>query len=93
MPESSRQPRYRVAPGVASSALDGEVTILDPRSGVYFGLEDVSAEVWALLSEPRTVEQLCDSLLERYDVPRGECTSDVSELLTELTRHGLVETV
>lgn len=85
--------RYQVAEGVASSDLDGEVTILDPRSGVYFGLEDVSADVWRLLAEPRTVGELCDALQERYDVPPDECTADVTELVRELAEHGLVETV
>ena len=85
--------RYRTDPAVASSEVDGEITLLDPRSGLYFGLEDVGAEVWRLLAEPRSVAELCDALLAEYDVSQGECEADVSGLLGELVARGLVEVV
>lgn len=69
------------------------MTILDPRSGLYFGLEDVGAEVWQLLAEARTVDELCTQLMARYDVGADECTSDVTGLLAELVERGLVEVV
>ncbi|MCB9675398.1 MAG: PqqD family protein [Alphaproteobacteria bacterium] len=84
-------PRYRVAEGVASTDVDGEVTILDPRSGLYFGLEDVGADIWVLLAEARSVAEVCDALLERYDVDRSECAADVQGLVDELVGRRLVE--
>ncbi|MEZ4320183.1 MAG: PqqD family protein [Myxococcota bacterium] len=85
--------QYRISPAVASTELDGEVTILDPRSGLYFGLEDVGGEVWRLLARPHTVRGICAALMDRFEVGPEECESDVVELLQELVDRGLVEVV
>ena len=85
--------RYRVAPAVASSENDGEITILDPRSGLYFGLEDVGAELWRQLAQPHSIRELCESMSERYEVTSAECMDDVRGLVEELIERGLVEVV
>ena len=43
----------RVSPSstVISADIDGEVVLLDARSGDYFGLNRVAARAWTLLAE------------------------------------------
>ena len=84
---------YQVAPGVVSTVVDGEVTVLDPRAGVYFGLEDVGARVWQLLVERPDVPALVRQLQTEFDVAPATCEADVRGLLDELVERGLVETV
>jgi hypothetical protein len=70
--------------------VSGETVLLDPRSGVYFGLDPVGTLVWRELATPRTVNELVTAVCESFDVGRAECESDVAELLDTLREHGLV---
>mgnify|MGYP006307215097 CR=1 FL=1 len=72
------------------SSVEGEVVLLDIEAGVYYGLNEVGAEVWDLIQEPQTVEEIVDALLDKYTVERERCMADVIELLEELNHHGLV---
>jgi Coenzyme PQQ synthesis protein D (PqqD) len=76
-----------------SCNLDDEVAILNLQSTVYFGLDKVGAYIWQALSEPRTVNELCKSVLDRYDIDEGRCHSDVIEFLTKLDEAGLIDFV
>lgn len=67
-----------------SSDLGGEVVILNLKSGVYHGLNEVGASIWKLIQEPRTIEEIKQKLLEEYDVEPEQCESDVIELLENL---------
>lgn len=56
-----------------SSVLAGEAVILDLKSGVYYGLNDVGARIWNLLQEPRKVDEIRDTLLAEYSVEPEQC--------------------
>jgi coenzyme PQQ synthesis protein D (PqqD) len=68
-----------------------EVVILDLKSGVYHGLEEVGARAWELMAEQRPVREVRDRLLDEYDVEPQQCESDLLRLIEELKSHGLVE--
>jgi len=74
-----------------SSDLGGETVILHLGAGVYYGLDEVGARVWALLQRPRRVGDLCRELLSEYDVSVERCERAVLDLLAELSNAGLIE--
>jgi len=74
-----------------SCDLQGEAAILNLKTGVYYGLDDVGASVWRMLDGPRRVDELIDALLGEYEVDRDECQRDVIALLGELAVRGLIE--
>ena len=74
-----------------SCDLEGDAAILNLKTGVYYGLDDIGASVWRMLNEPRRVDELVDALLGEYEVDREECQHDVIALLGELAVRGLVE--
>lgn len=74
-----------------SCELEGEAAILDLKSGTYFGLNPVGAIVWSIIAEPRRVTEICDALLDRYDVAPEQCDREVVELLGELHAQGLIQ--
>ena len=74
-----------------SCDLLGEAVILDLSGGVYYGLDEVGARVWASIQAPRTVSDVCEALLEEYDVERPRCESDLLILLQELRARNLIE--
>jgi PqqD family protein of HPr-rel-A system len=79
-----------VSPQAVSCELGGETVILDIPSGQYFALSEIGAQIWLLLESPRTLGDLCSRLAEEYDVEPGRCEADVSALLDQLAKHGLI---
>ena len=74
-----------------SANLAGEAVILDPDSGMYYGLNEVGARVWELIQEPKMVDEIRDALLAEYEVEPERCQQDLFALLQNLADKGLVE--
>ncbi len=74
-----------------SSDLDDEAVILHLKAGVYYGLDSVGARIWALIQEPKTVDQIKDAILREYEVEPDQCERDVLALLEELAAEDLIE--
>jgi hypothetical protein len=87
----SRDSTVVAAEGQVSSALGGEVAILDLKAGTYYGLDAVGAQVWELIQEPKRVSEVRDAILEEYEVEPDRCERDVITLLQRLADEGLVE--
>jgi hypothetical protein len=75
-----------------SCDLAGESVILNLREGVYYGLNEVAAQVWKLIQEPRSIQEIREALLETYrGVSEETCTRDLLNLLQQLTEWKLLE--
>lgn len=88
---SSPLPRPRAS--VVWTALPDGAVLFAPDTEIYFSLNSVGAVVWELLGgDCGSVDALCARVLEAFpDAPADEVRGDVTELLAELQRAGLVE--
>ena len=75
---------------VSADLADGSV-ILNLKDGVYYGLNGVGGRIWSLIQEPRRLGDLCDALLEEYDVEPDCCEHELFALIQRLIDEGLVE--
>ena len=76
-----------------SSDLGGEAVILHLESGVYFGLNEVGAAIWALLREPKVVGEIEQAILSEFNVDAERCQKDVIALLRQFEADGLIEVI
>lgn len=67
--------------------------MMDMDQGKYFSLNQTATAIWELLDKPLAMDELCDSLLEEYEVNREECFDDVRGYLEEMIKMGLVKEV
>ena len=74
-----------------SCDMAGEAIVLNLKSGVYFGMDEVGALIWSLLEKPRTIGEIRDAILEEYDVDSDSCDRDLMSFLDSLQTAGLVE--
>lgn len=74
-----------------SCDVSGETVILSLKNAVYYGLDPVATRIWELLKDPRTISQVCEVLLTKYDVDAERCTNEVIALSEQLINWGLVE--
>ncbi|QLE58687.1 PqqD family protein [Nostoc sp. TCL26-01] len=73
------------------SELQGEAVILDIKSGVYYGLNQVGASVWNLIQTPKTTQEIQTALLAEYDVEAETCNRDLLVLLQDLAAKELIK--
>ena len=85
--------KYRRSEKILSAEVGADVVALHIGDGQCYGMENVTAVVWALLSEPLDLDRLCEQLVAKYDVEVARCRQEVSALLEQMQQQGLVETV
>lgn len=77
----------------ATAEINGQIVALDIQAGICFGLDPIATQIWKLLDEHKSVDAICDALLELYDVDRAMCEEQTLALLRELADIGLISKV
>jgi hypothetical protein len=80
-----------IAKDVISCELDGETAMLNVRTGIYYGLDEVGASIWQMLSQSRRVRDIVRHITAEYQVDISRCEADLVRLLYELDENGLIE--
>jgi hypothetical protein len=73
------------------SEVGSDIVALNVERGSCYGMEEVTATVWQLLSDPQTLEQICSRLVEIYEVDPETCKVDVQALIGDLESEGLIQ--
>ncbi len=55
-------------------------------------LNATAADVWTFLEQGYGEEQICDAMLEKYDVERSRLASDIRTILSQFAEQGFLET-
>ncbi len=82
--------KMTIPPQVMAREVGDETIILDLASGTYFGLDPVGAWIWQLMSEDKTLAEICEVMLEEYEVSREQLERDTLRLAQELVEQGLI---
>ena len=85
--------KISVLPQVVARAVGKETVLLDLASGTYFGLDPVGSRIWQLMEENKTLAEICDVMIEEYEVSREELERDVLALLRQLADKQLVTVI
>ena len=72
------------------SEKNNEIVILNMKTGKFFGLLDVSYDVWQALEKYQDVGLIIDEIVKNYNVNRNEAKADVEKLIKDLKENGLV---
>jgi hypothetical protein len=73
-----------------SANVAGEVVMMSARTGRHIGLNKVGARIWDILDRPRTLDEICGILVQRFDVAPDVCRTEVESFLGELQQHGAI---
>ena len=75
---------------VMARQVGDETVILDLASGTYFGLDPVGARIWQLMTEGKSLAEVCATMLAEYEVTREDIERDVLRLAEELCAKQLI---
>lgn len=79
-----------ISEAVFAQNVDGEMVLLDMNSENYFGLDGVATDIWQLLSEGKTLEEMYSALIEMYEVEEVQLKEDLEAFIQKLLDDGLV---
>lgn len=80
----------RKNPDVIWKEVDGEIVLLNPKTGDCFGLQAVGTSFWELVDGTRKLDEIVQCLLGEYKVEKTILTDDINELLAIMTEKELV---
>ena len=76
-------------PTLAAADLDGRVVVLSVDAGTYVSFNGVASDIWQMLSEPRRVGDIFDTLSQSHDVDAATLSRDVLPFLQRLIERRL----
>jgi wyosine [tRNA(Phe)-imidazoG37] synthetase (radical SAM superfamily) len=78
---------------VISAELGDEMSLLNMKTGVYFTLNAMAAEIWKQIQTPTLVSDLQSFVSTNYEVLPEQCEKDLRLLFESLLAEQLVEVV
>ena len=83
--------RFRVnSPNVIHETIEGEVILIDLKTGTYYSLRDTGAAVWNAIEAGADEDELQAALELRYEGSKQEMREAARGLLDELEGEGLI---
>ena len=79
--------------GLLTADLNEETVMMDIDKGSYYGLNGCGTRIWALLSQPITVSDLCHQLTDEFAVSSTQCEQDLIDFLRDLSARDMVKIV
>ena len=93
LPELVPETAVRHRPGILFHELEGEMVLLDPAAGIYFGLNEVGTRAWSLIGDGATLGAVHAALLTEFEASPEQVWEDLAALAHKLLEHHLIETV
>ena len=75
---------------IAATLIDGEAVIVNLTTGVYYSMDAIGAEVWAMIEQDLPIGEISESIVARYDVTADEAKKDLESLIEKLVDEDLV---
>ncbi len=71
--------------------LEGDCILLHLDSGIYYTLNDVGRFLWESLDGKKSLSEIRETILDRYDVTPEKVKGDLPELIEDLKKEDLVK--
>jgi hypothetical protein len=83
--------RVIIAPDVLFCSVGEETVLLNLRTELYLGFDNVGARIWSALQESGSIQEAFDKLLGEYEVEAAQLRRDLEEFLAQLREQRLIE--
>ena len=76
---------------IAATVIDGEAIIVNLTTGVYYSTDKVGADVWGMIEQEWSLDEISAAIAARYDVAADKVLADVEALAAKLVAEDLTE--
>jgi hypothetical protein len=90
-PDQAELPKAVSVPDdVLWQEVEGQVVLLNIRSGEFHQLDEVGSRMWLLMAESRRLDTVTERLLAIYAVDDRALSRDLAEFISRLVDRGLL---
>lgn len=75
---------------IICSEADGEIVMMNIETGQYHSINEVGSDIWKMLENPIKLSEICQKLLEDYDIDQKTCEDEVLKFVEHLSSEGLL---
>jgi hypothetical protein len=91
----SSEERFLRSSNVVSRQMEGETLVVPIRGGVgdldaIFSFNALGSDLWGLLEQRRSLPEMTDWVVARYEVSHEQASRDIQAFISELKEAGLV---
>jgi hypothetical protein len=91
--EISLNSRVRIQDEVLFQELQREAVLLNLKTGMYLGLNEMGTRIWQLLQEDGALSRVVAVMLQEYDVTEERLAQDLLDLVGQMEKQGLLAEV
>ena len=81
---------YQLAENVLFQKVAEETVILEPETGQYYTLDEIGTFMIENIQQGKTIKEVVSCVLKKYQTDEQEVTQDLSELIAEMLKQGLL---
>lgn len=79
------------AKGILSTTIDGEIVMMNLKSGIYSSFNSVASHIWTELEDGKGFFPILESILENFNVDRKIAYKELTVFLDEVYEKQLIE--
>ena len=73
-----------------TSKIGDVIVLMTIENGKYFSINEEGSQIWELIKQPTTAEQVCKELVKEYATSMEQCLNDTLPFLDKLYKGGLL---
>jgi len=82
---------YSINPRILHTPIsEGKILLLEPKQGLYFELNEVSALIFEGIQNNQNESEILDMIIQSFDVCKDEATSDMKSLIDEFRSNNII---
>lgn len=82
---------YKQKKDVVFQEIDSEIKILDENQDAIISLNETASVLWDELKKEKTINELIDVILDKFQVSQAEAKLDTENFLKILEEHQLID--
>ena len=80
----TKETNIKKSPNAIESEIDGDIVLMNIYNNEYYSMDSIGSSIWKMLEEPKTIAEIIEQLLEKYDVSPETCEKDTLKFLNQL---------
>ena len=73
--------------------IEGDTIMLSLEKGEYYALPSIGTRIWQMLEVPHTAVEICEALVNDFDISLEQCVTDVLVLLNQMAEKAIIRQV
>ena len=75
---------------IITNEIDDEILMMSIEDGKYYGLNAVGSEIWKMLDEPKSIEEIIPALKEIFDIDDETCRKESLDFIESMIKNNII---